>query len=104
MEGLFAHMTKEANAKVLFEKNVFDVLPSSGAFHQQPHYVKKILRKENILINGKSRVIRRVYCRYDGFLEYQNVGWVLFTDVQHCMVVSLFISLQYNNWIQHTSA
>lgn len=88
MESLFSLLEKESNAKVLFEKKVFDVVSGQGAFHHLPAYVKKVLRKEHILLNGKPRVIRRVYCRSDDFAAYQNVGWVLYTDVQHCMLVS----------------
>ncbi len=87
-QHLFHQLEIEANKKILFEKNVFDVVIGQGAFFQQPAYVKTILRKEHILLSGKTRVIRRVYCRCDGLLEYQNIGWVLFTDVQNCMVVS----------------
>ena len=87
MESVFALLEKESNAKVMFEKKVFDVVSGQGAFYQQPNFVKKIIRKEHILMNGKPKVIRRVYCRSDVFAAYQNVGWVLFTDVQHCMLV-----------------
>lgn len=91
MESLFSLLEKESNAKVVFEKKVFDVVLNQGAFFQIPNYVKKIIRKEHVLLNGKSKVIRRVYCKIDEFTAYQNVGWVLYTDVQHCMLVSNLI-------------
>ena len=94
MEELFAIMEKESNAKVLFEKNVFDIITGQGAFYQQPSYVKKIIRKEHILLNGKPKVIRRVYCKLEKFMAYQDVGWVLFTDVQHCMLVRHVITFE----------
>jgi hypothetical protein len=92
MEALFSHLQKESNKKIIFEKKVFDVIPGHGAFHQQPHYVKKIVRREHVLMRGKPTVVRRVYCRSEEFgkefVDYENIGWVLFTDVQNCMLVS----------------
>ena len=92
MDSLFHLLEKESNEKVVFEKKVFDVVLGQGAFFQVPNYVKKIIRKEHILLNGKPKVIRRVFCKSEEFMAYQNVGWVLYTDVQHCMLVrELFI-------------
>ncbi len=58
--------------------NVFEGLPSS---------TRKVIRKETVFVNGKKHVVRRVFIRmYQP--QYQNVGWVMYSDIHSCMICS----------------
>jgi hypothetical protein len=58
-----------------------------------------ILQKENVIISGKPMVIRRLFIQTIDSGEYGNVGWVLNTDLENCMICaqefSVFLTKQH---------
>jgi hypothetical protein len=93
MLSLFRELDRESNRSLN--------IPSSSplAPHQDPFQnhdqnqlqgtrASHLFRRENIMINGKRKSIRRVFVSHPDFFDYRHIGWVLYCDIHSCMICS----------------
>ncbi len=50
------------------------------------------MREETIIMNGHSRQIIRIYVTASDSAKYRNVGWVITSDIDRCMICLLKLS------------
>jgi hypothetical protein len=84
MNDLFKRLESESTKRFNIPKLVPDIIPGRDAFQYQPQHIDKIIRKEFVVVNGQRCRIRRVFLRHVDF--YRNVGWVLCSDMNQCMI------------------
>lgn len=86
MDHLFKRLESESSKRFNISKLVPDIIPGRDSFQYQPPYVDKIVRKETVVVNGQSFIIRRVFLKENDF--YRNIGWVMCADINRCMICS----------------
>ncbi len=83
MEELFDILENETSVR-----NMTNDVPemTTGDVFRNVYNTHKVVRKEKVFVNGNKQYIRRVFIRLPQSIAYRNVGWVLYIDVNTCMV------------------
>jgi hypothetical protein len=85
MVPLFGELDREASRTLRIPSS--PLAPHLDPFHDQPQ-ASCLFRQEKIMINGKRKLIRRVFISDPHCADYRHIGWVLYCDIHCCMICS----------------